>query len=98
MVSNPTSHSIDPLSGELTGATGHYSKKLIDMVGLYGDEVKFSQAVEQDGDSVIYMVSDFLPNAINVDLIFGTACNLVELGTVFYDPWPYPRTILKLLW
>ena len=72
MVSNPTSHSIDPLSGELTGATGHYSKKLIDMVGLYGDKVKFSQAVEQDGDSVIYRVSDVRPNALHGDLIFGT--------------------------
>ena len=72
MFSNPTSHSIDPLSGELTGATRHYSKKLSDMVGLYEDEVKFSQAVKQDGDSIIYRVSDVRPNALHGDLIFGT--------------------------
>jgi len=68
----PTSHSIDPLSGELTGATGYYSKKLIDMAGLYEDEVRFSQAVEQGGDAIIYKVSDVRPDAVHGDLIFGT--------------------------
>ena len=72
MIPNPTSHRIDPLSGELTGATGHYSKKLSAMVGLYEDEVSFSQAVEQGGDAIIYKVSDARPNAVQGDLIFGT--------------------------
>ena len=72
MILNPTSHRIDPFSGELTGATGHYSKKLNDLVGLYEDEVRFSQAVEQAGDSVIYRVSDVRPDAFHGDLIFGT--------------------------
>ena len=57
MIPNPTSHRIDPFSGELTGATSQYSKKLIDLVGLYEDEVRFSQAVEQAGDSVVYRLS-----------------------------------------
>ena len=65
-------HRIDPLNGELTGATGHYSKKLSAMVGLYEDEVRFSQAVEQGGDAIIYKVSDVRPNAAHGDLIFGT--------------------------
>ena len=72
MIPNPTSHRIDPFSGELTGATSHYSKKLIDLAGLYEDEVRFSQAVEQAGDSLIYRVSDVRPVAFHGDLIFGT--------------------------
>ena len=51
---------------------GHYSKKLSAMAGLYEDEVRFSQAVEQAGDSVIYRVSDVRPVAFHGDLIFGT--------------------------
>ena len=60
MIPNPTSHRIDPLSGGLTGATGHYSNKLSAMAGLYEDEVRFSQAVEQGGDAIVYKVSDCL--------------------------------------
>ena len=72
VIPNPTSHRIDPLSGELTEATGHYSKKLSDMAGLYEDEVMFSQAVEKDGNAIVYRVSDVRPDAIHGDLIFGT--------------------------
>ena len=72
MIPNPTSHHIDPSSGELTGATGHYTKKLSDLAGLYADEVAFSQAVMQDGDAIVYRVSDVRPDASNGDLIFGT--------------------------
>ena len=72
MVPKPTSHRIDPLSGELTGATGHYSKKLSDMAGLYEDEVTFSQAVEKDGNTIVYKVSDVRPDTVHGDLIFGT--------------------------
>ena len=72
MVPKPTSHRIDPLSGELTGATGHYCKKLSDMAGLYEDEAEFSQAIEQGRDAIIYKVSDVRPDAIHGDLIFGT--------------------------
>ena len=38
MIPDPTTHRIDPISGELTGATGHYSKKLSAMAGLYENE------------------------------------------------------------
>ena len=72
MIPNPTSHFIDPLRGQLTGATGHYSKKLSAMAGLYEDEARFAQALEQGGDSIIYKVSDVRPDAIHGDLIFGT--------------------------
>ena len=85
MIPNPTSHRIDPFSGELTGATSHYSKKLIDLAGLYEDEVRFSQAVEQAGDSVIYRVSDVRPDAFHGDLIFGTTfMNLGRIGNEFF--------------
>ena len=72
MIPNPTSHFIDPLSGQLTGATGYYSKKLSAMAGLYEDEARFAQAVEQGGDAIIYKVSDVRPDAVHGDLIFGT--------------------------
>ena len=35
MIPSPTSHRIDPSNAELEGATGHYSKKLSELVGLY---------------------------------------------------------------
>jgi len=72
VIPNPTSHRIDPLSGEMVGATGHYIKKLSAMAGLYEDEVRFSQALEQGGDEIVYKVSDVRPNAVHGDLIFGT--------------------------
>ena len=72
MIPTPTSHRIDPLSGELTGATGNYSKKLSDMVGLYEDEESFSRALEKGGEAIVYKVSDFRPDAVHGDLIFGT--------------------------
>ena len=72
MIPIPTSHRIDPASGELTGATGHYSKKLSDLAGLYSDEAAFFQAVKQDGDAIVYRVSDVRPDASHGDLIFGT--------------------------
>lgn len=72
MIPNPTSHCIDPVSGQLTGATGHYSKKLSAMAGLYADEARFALAVEQGGDAIIYKVSDVRPAAVHGDLIFGT--------------------------
>ena len=72
MIPNPTSHRIDPLSGELTGATGHYSKKLSAMAGLYEDEERFSQALKKGGDAIVYTVSDVRPDSVHGDLIFGT--------------------------
>jgi glucose-6-phosphate isomerase len=42
------------------------------MEGLYEDEVRFSQAVEQGGDAIIYKVSDVRSDAVHGDLIFGT--------------------------
>tara|TARA_B100001057_G_scaffold333803_1_gene334357 strand:+ start:3486 stop:4106 length:621 start_codon:yes stop_codon:yes gene_type:complete len=72
VIPNPTSHRIDPLSGELTGATGHYSKKLSAMAGLYEDEERFSQALKKGGDAIVYTVSDVRPDSVHGDLIFGT--------------------------
>jgi glucose-6-phosphate isomerase len=42
------------------------------MDGLYEDEARFAQAVEQGGDAIIYKVSDVRPDAVHGDLIFGT--------------------------
>ena len=72
MIPNPTSHRIDPLSGALPGATGHYSKKLSAMAGLYEDEERFSQALKKGGDAIVYTVSDVRPDSVHGDLIFGT--------------------------
>ncbi|MFT7220208.1 MAG: glucose-6-phosphate isomerase [Candidatus Azotimanducaceae bacterium] len=72
MIPNPTSHRIDPSSGELAGATGQYSKKLSDLAGLYEDEAAFSRAAEQSGGAIVYKVSEVRPDAGHGDLIFGT--------------------------
>ncbi len=72
MIPNPTSHHINPTNGELTNASGHYSKSLRDLAGVYRDEVAFSEAVARDGDAMVYRVSDVRPDAGHGDLIFGT--------------------------
>ena len=72
MIPSPTSHRIDPSNAELEGATGHYSKKLSGLVGLYEDGAAFSQVLEQGGDEIVYKVSDVRPDAGHGDLIFGT--------------------------
>lgn len=68
----PTAHRIDPLTGEMSGATGHYEKRLGDLGGLYADQAAFEQALAAGADRVVYRVCETRPEQTHGDLIFGT--------------------------
>jgi glucose-6-phosphate isomerase len=72
MAISPTSHRIDPNSGELSAATGRYEKRLADLEGIYADGDAFTAAVGREGDRVVYYVHEVRPAAARGDLIFGT--------------------------
>lgn len=55
----------------MLGATGRYEKKLRDLRGIYEDEDAYSRLVAENGDAVVYDVSEFRPSAETGDLIFG---------------------------
>lgn len=72
MYSTPTAHRITPLTGEMSGATGRYEKRLEDLGGLYADQTAFAQAVADQADRIVYRVFEARPAQDHGDLIFGT--------------------------
>ena len=72
MDQKPTAHRIDPQTGEMSGATGVYEKRLTDLHGLYADESTFTQMAEADTGRVVYRVFEARPQQDRGDLIFGT--------------------------
>lgn len=72
MYQAPTAHIIDPATGEMSGATGRYEKRLRDLDGLYEDEAAFAAVADQTGDRIVYTVHETRPKQDHGDLIFGT--------------------------
>ncbi|MCB1357488.1 MAG: glucose-6-phosphate isomerase [Maritimibacter sp.] len=72
MHQEPTSHRIDPSTGEMTSATGRYEKRLRDLEGIYLDENAFQSVVSSHGDAIVYSVNEVRPTRGAGDLIFGT--------------------------
>ncbi len=72
MLQEPTFHCTDPASGELSGATGRYAKRLADLDGIYLNEAAFAAALDTEGVRVVYHVHEVRPPASRGDLIFGT--------------------------
>lgn len=57
--------------GILTGATGRYTKKFGDLVGLYADCATYDLLARSRADEIVYEVTEFRPNDTPGDLIFG---------------------------
>ncbi|WP_336055129.1 glucose-6-phosphate isomerase [Nitratireductor sp. CH_MIT9313-5] len=72
MYQSPSSHRIDPNTGEMSGASGRYEKRLNQLAGIYGDEEAFAAASARDGERVVYYVHEKRPQQERGDLIFGT--------------------------
>lgn len=72
MYQMPSSHRVDPQSGDMGGATGHYEKRIIDLEGLYADQVAFRALADMDPGRVVYRVNEVRPHQAKGDLIFGT--------------------------
>lgn len=85
MYIEPTSHTIDSLSGSLSNATGHYQKKISDLAGIYADQAAFSALCADDPDRIVYNVCEVRPQADAGDLIFGTThMQPGKVGTEFF--------------
>lgn len=85
MYQEPTSHRIDPQSGAMGNPTGHYEKRLKDLVGIYTDASAFEAAVTTGGDSVVYTVREMRPSQASGDITFGTTfMEPGRIGDEFY--------------
>jgi glucose-6-phosphate isomerase len=81
----PTACQVDVAAGTMSGATGTYQKRLVDLAGLYADQAAFAAAVQAGGNAVVYDVADFRPSAKSGDLIFGvTRMSPGRIGNEFY--------------
>ncbi len=68
---DPARCAANPVTGEMTGRTGHYEKRLSALSGLYEDEAALTAMIAASGDQVVYDVGEFRPSAASGDLIFG---------------------------
>lgn len=81
----PSAHRIDPITGEMSGATGRYEKRLPDLREIYADPAAFAQAVAADPEGVVYCVNEARPRQDHGDLIFGTTwMKPGRIGDEFY--------------
>nr|WP_244266931.1 glucose-6-phosphate isomerase family protein [Pseudovibrio stylochi] len=62
---------VDPINGKLGNCGRTYQKKLRDLTQLYADSEAFEQAVQEQGDRIVYQVQDQHPEQQRGDLIFG---------------------------
>ena len=85
MYQKPSSHRIDPVSGEMSAAGGCYEKRLKDLAGIYQDEDAFQRALSQEAERVVYRVYEQRPEQSAGDLIFGTTfMEPGRIGAEFY--------------
>jgi glucose-6-phosphate isomerase len=71
--SEPAQAMVIPPTGELTGASRRYQKRLNELNGLYLDESAFASLTALRGEEVAYEVYEFRPSENPGDLIFGTS-------------------------
>lgn len=81
----PSAHRINPVTGEMSAATGRYEKRLSDLTGIYADDVALQRAAETDPEAVVYRVCEVRPQQDRGDLIFGTTwMRPGRIGAEFY--------------
>ena len=81
----PVACAIDLGSGDMSNATGRYTKYFRDLTGLYGDEAAFAAMAPQWGDRAVYEVGEFRPRDEAGDLIFGvTRMSPGKVGDEFF--------------
>lgn len=70
----PGDLAVDIAAGRLRGATGRYVKTLRELSGLYADSAAFAALCAQDGERVVYEVTDYRPSDAAGDMILGVTC------------------------
>jgi len=85
MYIEPSSHTVNSMTGSLSNSTGRYQKKISDLKGIYADHAAFFALRAQDPDRIVYDVCEVRPKAESGDLIFGTTHMLPgKIGTEFF--------------
>jgi glucose-6-phosphate isomerase len=69
----PAGLRIDAATGVMTGATGHYAKRLSDLPGLYADQPAYERLLAEDRERTAYEVYEHRGEQRGGDLIFGTS-------------------------
>lgn len=72
MYIEPTTHTVDSMTGSLSNSTGRYQKKISDLYGIYVHKIMFARMCADDPDRIVYEVCEVRPQAVSGDLIFGT--------------------------
>lgn len=72
MYQEPSSHRVCIASGNMTGGSGFYEKRLKDLDGIYLNDIAFRKSLEHDAERVVYTVHEKRPAQASGDLIFGT--------------------------
>jgi glucose-6-phosphate isomerase, archaeal len=81
----PASFTVGVPEGQLAGASGRYVKRLCDLEGLYGNASAFDEALQRNGDRIVYEVTEFRPTESSGDLIFGvTRMEPGRIGDEFF--------------
>ena len=76
----PVAVRLEPQSGRLIGADGHYEKYIAELDGCYADVAAFERLKSRRGTEIAYAVDQHIPSNAGHDLIFGTST--LEPGTV----------------
>lgn len=72
MYVEPTTHTVDCMTGSLSNLTGRYQKQISDLNGIYADQTVFSAMCAEEPNRIVYEVCEVRPQAGSGDLIFGT--------------------------
>lgn len=67
----PCVFTVDLDAGRMAGPVHRYRKRLCDLQGLYADEAAFAALLAQQGQEVVYEVTDHRPSGEPGDLITG---------------------------
>lgn len=73
MTSARTAATIDPETGRLVGATGHYQKFVRDLAGVFADGAAFAELLDADPDRLVYEVYEARRTTEPGDLVYGTS-------------------------
>jgi glucose-6-phosphate isomerase len=81
----PRTFNVDLLDGLMHGTGSRYQKRFRDLAGLYADSGAFVARASEQGEQVVYEVTDHRPSDLPGDLITGvTRMSPGKVGDEFY--------------
>lgn len=81
----PASCQVDIVCGVMSNGSGHYQKRLSDLEGLYADNAAFALRASEQGEKIVYEVTERRPEGTAGDMIFGiTRMSPGKIGNEYY--------------